>query len=145
MTQTEPNFMTRGVLEQDMADRWVPSGQAMAAAAVLLRAYPDADMVVVPMIQPGKTRGWWTAGQEVRTVPGVLFLAVNADEPRGPAIAYHHARHLCDLVAGEVLAQDWKARLGTCRVTPGTVSHVVITRQPDEKPHGVRFAVFEGR
>lgn len=133
--------------ERDMRARWLPTDEAMAAAKALLDAHPAADMVLVPMIQPGKQRGFWTVGQEVRTVPGVMFLAVNDDEPRGNCLAYHHARRLCYVVAGDVLAHDWHRRRDAdpSRLhAPGTTSHVTITRAPDE-PAGVHGAVFEDR
>ena len=136
----EPNFMTHAVIEQDMRDRWLPADTAIAHAKALLAAEPNADIAVIPMVQPGKNRGIWVFGQEVVTVPGVVILASNSDDGRAGVPGYPHARKFAELIAGEVRVELWKqARDATGRlVSPGTTAHAVVERDG-------QAAVFEDR
>ncbi len=109
---------------QDLKDRWLPTQAAIRHARILLDREPNADMAVIPMCQPGKTRGIWETGQEVRTVPGVVFLATrgtaNPDIP-----GYSWARDAaCKLARDFLGGQD------------GTTAFAVVHR--DE-----HIAVFE--
>ena len=132
---------TQDKTAEDLRARWLPADTAIVQARLLLDANPNAAIVMIPMIQPGKTHGWWTTGQEVITVPGVFFLATDTDEPRDGVLSYSHARHYCESLAGEVLADTWKRR---CEAdpsklhTPGTVAHAVISKATGS------VAVFEG-
>jgi len=125
----EPNFMTRAVIEQDKLDRWQPADTAIAHAKALLAAEPNADLAVIPMVQPGKNRGIWVLGQEVVTVPGVVILA-NADGGRGGVTGYPHARKFAELIAGAVQVEIWRqARDATGRLmSPGTTAHAAVYR-----------------
>jgi hypothetical protein len=130
-----------GAEEADLADRWLPTPESLAHARALLAADPAADVAMIPMIQPGKVHGWWTIGQEVRTVPGVIFLAADRDEPRGSILGYSHARRLCELVAQEVLVQMWEQRRDAdpSRLhCPGTTAYACYSRDTGNA------AVFEG-
>jgi hypothetical protein len=108
-----------GTAEQDMLARWLPSADAQAHARALLEAEPRADMAVIPMVQPGKVAGVWTTGQEVETVPGVIFLGRNSfEEWRGqvvPSLAWARTAAL-------ELARAYLADL------PGTVAYVTVGR-----------------
>lgn len=61
--------------ERDRVTRNNPSGVAVLYARALLAAEPRADVAVIPMYWPGKEPGWWVDGQEVCTVPGVVFVS----------------------------------------------------------------------
>ncbi|MCW2898658.1 MAG: hypothetical protein JWO67_923 [Streptosporangiaceae bacterium] len=89
---------------QDMRDRWLPSETAVRHARALLDAEPAADLAVVPMLQPGKTHGIWTLGQEVETVPGVVFICINSFTNTAALPGYSWCRGAAAAVARDVLA-----------------------------------------
>jgi hypothetical protein len=125
----------------DQRARWLPNKTAVVQARLLLDANPNAAIVMIPMIQPGKQRGWWTVGQEVVTVPGVFFLATDTSEPRDGVLSYDHARHYCEILAGQVLADEWRRRSDAdpSRLhAPGTTAHAVVSKVTGS------VAVFEG-
>jgi hypothetical protein len=63
-----------------MYDRWLPAPSAIRHAVAMLKAEPRADYAVIPMVQPGKEHSWWTVGQQVETVMGVVFIGANSFE-----------------------------------------------------------------
>jgi hypothetical protein len=89
----------------DLRARWLPSDSAVRHARALLDAEPRADLAAIPMVQPGKNAGIWTAGQEVQTVPGAVFIGVNAfDVDDGAEVpSYSWARDAAAAVARTVL------------------------------------------
>jgi hypothetical protein len=101
-----------GAAERDMAARWLPDQVAMDMAAAMLAAAPAAELVVVPLVQPGKQAGVWTVGQAVYTVRGAYFLADDDD-------GYGQARRLAVAVAEAELAARGQA---------GTVAYAIIER-----------------
>ncbi len=118
MTTVDPYFH----VDQDLRKRWRPTDAAMRHAAALLDAEPLADVAIIPMYQPGKTRGVWTIGQEVRTVAGVVFLARDS---------YTESHDTVPLVAWarETACNLAKAQLNS---EPGTVAYAVVFRDnPD--------------
>jgi hypothetical protein len=114
----------------DLRARWLPTPFAIAHATALLDAEPSADIAIIPMIQPGKTRGIWTTGQEVRTIAGVVFIAANDDTGNDRVNGYQWAREACRQLAGQALADSWKAHSDADRPrhAPGTTAHAVVTR-----------------
>lgn len=102
---------------QDLRERWLPTGDAVQRALALLEAEPDADVAVIPMYQPGKTYGIWTVGQEVCTVSGRAFLAVDSFERRGDLPDYGWARDAASKFA--------RATMGDL---PGTTAWAVVRR-----------------
>jgi hypothetical protein len=124
MTATRPDWLygPKGAAlspEEDMRARWQPSEAAVRHARALLDAEPRADLAAIPMIQPGKAHGWWTAGQEVRTVAGAVFIGVNRfDVEDGAEVpSYSWARNAASDVA--------RAALGG---QPGTVAWATVHR-----------------
>lgn len=113
----------------DMRERWLPTDAAIRHAQALLAAEPNADLALVPLLQPGKNRSVWTIGQEVLTLPGVVILASN-DDGRGDILGYHTARRYCEIIAGEYQVTVWKERRDASDglVSPGTTAHAVVTR-----------------
>ena len=101
-------------IDRDRAERWTPSPPAREMAAAMLAAAPGAEMVIVPLVQPGKARGIWTMGQVVVTVPGVYLLA--GDVPG--AMPYREARDMA-LQAAEDAAHGYAA---------GTTAFALIER-----------------
>lgn len=89
--------------ETDMRLRMMPAPVVVVQAVALLKAERLADMVVIPMCFPGKERHWWKVGQEVRTVHGVLFLAVNSFNPGGFLPSVSWARDAASRMAKEFL------------------------------------------
>jgi hypothetical protein len=106
----------------DLAENWMPDAAARKVAAAMLAAAPEAEAVVVPLVQPGKARGVWTAGQRVITV-GAFFPY--ADDGDGGWMAYHAARRAAVEAGALVLAAE-----------PGTIAYAVIERDGN-------VAVFE--
>jgi hypothetical protein len=104
----------------DMAARWLPDGAHRAVAAAMLAAAPDAAMVIVPLIQPGKARGVWTDGQPVITVRGALFLV--GDGFADYATARATAVHLGELALAEHAAAGQPPELA------GTVAWATVDR-----------------
>ena len=77
----------------DLRERWLPTGHAVDLAKSLLDQSPRHELALVPMIQPGKTRGIWTVGQEVKTVEDRVYLAVTRNvEPGETVQGYGEAR-----------------------------------------------------
>jgi len=113
--------------EQDMRERWLPTPAAVSHAMALLAAEPRADLAAIPMVQPGKTFGWWETGQAVETVAGALFIGVNSFDasPDGHVPGYAWARNAASDVA--------RAALGD---RPGTVGWATVDRDGN-------VAVFE--
>lgn len=78
--------------EQDKNTRWRPSEASVRLAVAALKSSPYADVAAVPMVQPGKTYGWWEIGQQFTTVPGVVFIGANSfdvpDEADVPSYAW---------------------------------------------------------
>jgi hypothetical protein len=110
----------------DMAVRWVPDPAAVRAAVAVLSPWDGADVVAfVPMYQPGKTYGVWFTGQEVVTVPGVVFWAARDDGPAPGAADYGWARNAACEAARVAMAGR-----------PGTFGYAVV--YPDGEA-----AVFE--
>ena len=62
-----------GDAEADMRQRWVLSADAMLTATRIFEALPKAEHVIFPQLLPGKIRGVWEIGQEVRTVAATLI------------------------------------------------------------------------
>jgi len=113
-------------LAADMRERWLPTGHAVELAMSLLARSPRHDLALVPMIQPGKERGIWTAGQEVKTVEFRVYLAVNGTpEPDEPLQGWSEARNKTCADARQAL-----------RGRPGTVAYAVVDRDG-------QVAVFE--
>ena len=110
-------------LRADMAERNQPSAAAVRQARRLLAAVRQADMVVIPMYWPGKQRSWWEMGQEVRTVPGVLILAVNSFKPAADVPSLSTARNAASVVARATLAGE-----------PGVVGWAYVMRTDSETP-----------
>ena len=134
--------MTETVTPQaDLEARWLPADTAVAHAKTLLAAEPAADMAVIPMWQPGKQRGVWVTGQEVRTIHGVVILAANRfgdPEPGDPPIPpYTWARATAEDIAAQARAAGWKNRTATWPGRPGTTGYGVVHR-------GGNVSVFEG-
>lgn len=127
--------------EADMRARWLPASTAIAHAKVLLTAEPAADMAVIPMYQPGKDRGIWTTGQEVRTIHGVVILAANRwedPEPGSPPIPpYTWARATAEDIAAAARVAAWKTRTARGPHRPGTTAYAVVFRDGN-------VSVFEG-
>jgi hypothetical protein len=110
----------------DMTQRWWPTDTAVKQAKAALDAQPDADLAAIPMVQPGKTRGYWKVGQAVETVEGQVFLGVNADNGRGAVPSWSEARNSAAEAASEARGDR-----------PGTVAYAVVARDDDQ------VAVFE--
>jgi hypothetical protein len=105
--------------ERDMHARWLPEPAAIdRAVTALAAAEPGCTLAIVAMAQPGKTRGFWEVGQEVETVPELVWLCGedNLFEATG---------------AAEVAARAW---LGD---RPGTTAYAIVMRDGTA-------AVFEG-
>jgi hypothetical protein len=102
---------------EDMFARWQPTDRAIRHARALLAAEPAASHALVPMYQPGKRRGWWEAGQLVKTVPGVVLLSVDSVESV-PGVPRHGvAREMACQIAREALRADGRG---------GTVAYAVV-------------------
>jgi hypothetical protein len=128
MSATDEWYRETQAAELDMRRRWRPSAQAVrVAAAMLAAAAPGAEAVIVAMIQPGKTRGVWTRGQEVITVPGVYLLAGDGDG----LTDYATARALAENMGEMALVERAVARRAASgEAAPageaGTVAYAVI-------------------
>jgi hypothetical protein len=109
-------------IEVDMKTRLLPTDQAVDHANALLLAEPAADVAVIPMYLPGKQRGIWTIGQEVHTVPGVLFLATTGYHPAPGVPSLSWARSTACDIAREVLRADPRG---------GTVAYVIVESDVD--------------
>jgi hypothetical protein len=119
MSATDEWYQEISDARADMTARWLPSAEARTVAAAMLTAAPDADHVVVALVQPGKTQGVWITGQEVRTVGGAFWLVQDG------ILSHRDARNAATEAA--------QAALGD---TAGTCAYALIER--DE-----RVAVFE--
>lgn len=89
--------------EMDMRLRMLPTETSIRHAKALLDAEPLADVAVIPMYFPGKRRGWWEISQEVRTVPGVVFVAVNSFEASEHVPSASWARDTASNMAKEAM------------------------------------------
>lgn len=122
--------------EQDRLRRWNPHPVAVRHAHVLLAAEPEADLAVIPMFQPGKTYGWWTSGQEVHTVFGVVLLSQNTSTPTGQIPSHIWARDTAATIATERLRSyitdnpGMRAKDGG----PGTVAWATVHRDGADTP-----------
>lgn len=124
----EPRSVTP---EQDLRARWLPTAASVRHAWALLDAEPRADLAAIPMVQPGKTYGLWTVGQEVQTVPGAVFIGINSfdADDSGEVPSYAWARNAASDVARSVLSDR-----------PGTVAWASV----DREGHVVVFEDFGG-
>jgi len=126
--------MSADPVAQDKADRWLPTGAAVRHAQALLAAEPLADLAAIPMIQPGKTYGWWRLGQQVETVAGVVFIGINGDAPAGSAVPdYAWARDMASMVAATVLGADREGTVGWATVDRD--GYVTVTEDCIERGH----------
>jgi hypothetical protein len=77
------------------------------------------------MYHRGKAHGIWTAGQEVRTVRGVVFIGRNTftDDPDATVPSYSWARDAASRVAREALNACWRARAPASARTRGCQPH----------------------
>jgi hypothetical protein len=114
---------TVNVHQADLEARFCPSRFQMATAAAMLAANPGAHSVVVPIALPGKSPGWWEAGQAVEYPPG-YFLAITNDWD-GPE-SYAAARNEAEAVSERHMV-----------AVTGTTAYASI------RPDGT-FAVYEG-
>jgi hypothetical protein len=111
--------------ELDMRARMTPDQGAVDRAVTMLATYPDREhrMVVIPMALPNKTRGIWTTGQEVVTVP----------EPyRLPRVCLE-AGLSAHTDAADRAARDWMNENGLT----GTTAYALVM-------HDGTAAMFEG-
>jgi hypothetical protein len=111
--------------ELDMRARMTPDPDAVARAVTVLSSYPDRErrICVIPMALPNKTRGIWTTGQEVVTVP----------EPyRLPRVCMEHSLHP-QTDAADRAARDWMNENGLT----GTTAYALVM-------HDGTAAMFEG-
>jgi hypothetical protein len=104
--------------DEDRRERWLPTGHAVKLAQAVLDRSPRHDYALIPMIQPGKTRGIWMAGQAVKTVEFRVYLAVNRDVQPGETLQSHSEAR------GKACADARKA----LRDRPGTVAYAVVER-----------------
>jgi hypothetical protein len=101
--------------ELDLQARWLPTEQAVKMARAAVRAAVEANLAarphdivaIVPMYQPGKEHGWWTIGQRVETVAGVVLVAYSgAGETPKDLMDYHKARDLAERTARGYLGDE---------------------------------------
>jgi hypothetical protein len=111
--------------ELDMRARMTPDQDAVDRAVTLLATYPDREhrMVVIPMAMPNKTRGIWTTGQEVVTVP---------EPDRLPRVCMEHSLHP-QTDAADRAARAWLDERGLM----GTTAYALVM-------HDGTAAMFEG-
>lgn len=122
--------------DQDRVRRWNPHPVAVRHARALLAAEPAADLAVIPMFQPGKVRDWWTSGQPVHTVLGVVFLSQNTFTPNGLIPGHSWARNTASLVAAESL-RAYATEHPEIRAEDGgigTVAWATVRRDSDHTP-----------
>jgi hypothetical protein len=105
-------------LHEDLALRFHPTQTAIRDALAALRAEPQADLAAIPMILPGKSYGIWVTGQDVRTVPDVVFVGTNrpGNETVPGLPDYSQARNAAAQIAGHYLDG------------PGTVAYATVRR-----------------
>jgi hypothetical protein len=112
--------------ETDMRERWLPSPASVRHARAVLEAEPRADVAAIPMVLPGKRHGFWKAGQEVLTVPGVVLIGNSRDSGGdGDVPGWSWTRNVACSLARAYLAG-----------LPGTVAYAAVYREGGE-------AVFE--
>jgi hypothetical protein len=70
---------------------WEPAPAALAKARERLATFPDAECVVIPLVQLGKTKGWWDDGGYDVVTLGVQFLAGNGPSQFGYRVACNDA------------------------------------------------------
>lgn len=115
-------------VDRDMAQRCRPSDVQIEVARAMLRADPEADVVLVGLAFPGKRHGVWHMGQPVEPVPGFWLAGTgysDGDKLRDYALARNCA---------EVAALDYLDRFHEQR--GGTPAYVAIDLE--------REATFEG-
>jgi hypothetical protein len=104
--------------ERDMHARLTPDPDVQARAVRAL-AGTTGKLAVIPMALPGKTRGFWTTGQPVHTLPAFWLTAEQT---------LHTYTDAADLAA-----RGWLNHAGE----DGTTAYALVT--PDD-----HAAVFEG-
>jgi hypothetical protein len=120
--------------DADLRARWLPTGHAVKLARSLFPRSPSHDLAVIPMIQPGKTRGIWTVGQPVKTVEGHVYMAVSREPRWDPDLqGMPPVQSLSE--ARDKACKEARRRL---RGRPGTVAYAIVHR--DEE---LGVAVFE--
>jgi hypothetical protein len=125
--------------EQDRVRRWNPHPTAVRHARALLDAEPEADLAVIPLFQPGKTRNWWTCGQPVHTVFGVVLLSQNTFTPTGLIPGHSWARDAASRIASERL-RAYAAEHPETRTEDGGIGTVAWATVRRDSTH---TAVFE--
>jgi hypothetical protein len=103
---------------EDMRIRMRPDPEAVAVAIAAASATrnPARLLAAIPMAFPGKQRDWWTAGQEVITLHGLVLLGYNGTPPAGyPYPDYSQARD-----------QASKAARAALNGQPGTVGWATV-------------------
>jgi hypothetical protein len=132
---TDPYGPPQDNLAVDQQQRWLPHPSAVQQAEALLAAVPEADLAVIPLFQPGKTRGQWTSGQQVCTVHGAVLLAQNTANPAGLVPGLNRVRDMASRIAARELL-TWVAAhpdrpdgpLGTVGwASVGRDGHVAVT------------------
>jgi hypothetical protein len=103
---------------EDLALRFHPTKTAIRDALAALRAEPQADLAAIPMVLPGKSYGIWVTGQDVRTVPDVVFVGTNrpGNETVPGLPDYSQARNAATEIAERYLDG------------PGTVAYATVRR-----------------
>lgn len=119
------NKPRRPDLQEDLNKRWQPTARAVRHARALLDAEPAAQMALIPIYLPGKQRSWWNADQAVKTVPGLVILAVNSREGVPGVTDYGTARNMASEIALSALRADGRG---------GTVSWATVYRGEDFIP-----------
>lgn len=110
-------------IDRDRVTRWNPTASAVQYALTLLNYETDADMALIPMYQPGKQYGIWEYGQEVCTVHGVIFLAVNSFDSDSLIPSMSWARDAASQMARHAMGDR-----------EGTVAYAVVRRDSDRTP-----------
>jgi hypothetical protein len=104
--------------EEDYAARWRPDPAAVDAAVAALNREPAAvELAAIPVYFPGKRHGFWTTGQVIRTVPGVVFCGVNSFNVPDGLRGYSWARNEAARAAWTALDDQ-----------PGTVGWATVRR-----------------
>lgn len=82
---------TTAMTETDMTERFRPSDAQIRRAVRQLSDLPSDWLAAVPIVLPGKERGWWTPGQTVETLDGMIYLGRNTFDDAEP-LTYGRAR-----------------------------------------------------
>jgi hypothetical protein len=125
--------------EEDFAARWHPDPDAVTAAVAALNLEPAAvDLAAIPVYFPGKEAGYWTTGQEVRTVPGVVFCGVNSFNGPPGLRGYDWARNQAARAAWAAMG-DQPGTVGWATVRRDGTAHICedhLTREQIERIPG---------